>query len=177
MDISFVSRDPLLEDYWRGIILYGRNVASYKFALAKSLLDLKPRSGELLKLEDLAPVFAGYITDHLKLADKQGTSSSSRFLDACREYNSGTLTRQQLIDATVRNGFNNVIDAFHVVGQGEIPERFYIDERKQNKGIRLTDEFARLLEREQAMNLPLEVEARWRLVETAWELLNVLASS
>jgi 5-methylcytosine-specific restriction endonuclease McrA len=74
------------------------------------------------------------------------------------------------MDATVRNGFNNVIDAFHVVGQREIPERFYIDERKQNKGIRLTDEFARLLGREQAMNLPLEVEARWRLVETAWEL-------
>ena len=92
MDISFVSREPLLEDYWRGIILYGRNVASYKFALAKSLLDLRPRSGELLKLEDLAPVFAGYISDHLKLADKQGTSSSSRFLDACRDYNSETLT-------------------------------------------------------------------------------------
>ena len=27
------------EDYWRAIILFGRNVASYKFALARSLRD------------------------------------------------------------------------------------------------------------------------------------------
>ena len=37
---EFLSQEPRLEDYWRGIILFGRNVASYKFALAKTLLDL-----------------------------------------------------------------------------------------------------------------------------------------
>jgi 5-methylcytosine-specific restriction endonuclease McrA len=63
-----------------------------------------------------------------------------------------------------------VIDAFHVIGKSDIPRRFYEDERKANKGIRITDEFSELLEREQASNLPLEVESRWRLVETAWEL-------
>lgn len=47
---SFYSRSPHIEDYWRGIILFGRNVASYKFALAKSLLDVNPQSGELVKL-------------------------------------------------------------------------------------------------------------------------------
>jgi len=71
---------------------------------------------------------------------------------------------------TIRYGFNNVIDTFHVVGQGEVPKRFYIDERKENKGIRITDEFTNLLNRQQFVNLPQEVEARWRLVETAWEL-------
>ncbi len=50
MSVSFVSKEPLLEDYWRGIILLGRNVASYKFALANSLLELKPKSGQLIKL-------------------------------------------------------------------------------------------------------------------------------
>jgi len=49
---EFLSREPTLDDYWRGIILYGRNVASYKFALAKALLDLSPQAGELLKLSD-----------------------------------------------------------------------------------------------------------------------------
>jgi len=43
-----------LDDYWRGIILFGRNVASYKFALGKALLELRPAAGYLLKLEDLA---------------------------------------------------------------------------------------------------------------------------
>lgn len=36
----FVDKDPGLDTSWRSIILLGRNVASYKFALAKSLLDI-----------------------------------------------------------------------------------------------------------------------------------------
>ena len=34
---------PSLNIYWRPIILFGRNVASYKFALGQSLLDLVSR--------------------------------------------------------------------------------------------------------------------------------------
>jgi chorismate mutase len=29
MNRFFISKDPQIEDYWRGIILFGRNVASY----------------------------------------------------------------------------------------------------------------------------------------------------
>ena len=36
-------------------------------------------------------------------------------------------------------GFQNVIDAFHIVDQSEVPELFFIDERKTGKGIRITD--------------------------------------
>ncbi|MFC7514087.1 hypothetical protein ACFQUU_03615 [Herbaspirillum sp. GCM10030257] len=167
---EFYSRDPSPEDYWRGIILFGRNVASYKFALAKALLDLKPESGQLLKMTDLAPTFSQHLTEHLKAADKQTTSRSSRFLDACRRFNHGEIDHQTLIEETVRHGFNNVIDAFHVVGDGEIPKRFYIDERATNGGIRVTDEFSALQDSFQHQNLVEEVESRWRLVETAWEL-------
>ena len=97
-----------MEDYWRGIILFGRNVASYKFALAKTLLDLNAQSGQLLKLSELAPAFAGHIAEHLKIADKQATSGSSQFLDACRKFNSGEITQDRLTDETVRRGFANV---------------------------------------------------------------------
>jgi len=75
---TFYTESPNIEDYWRGIILFGRNVASYKFALAKSLLDINPQSGQLIKLSDIAPHFAGHIGEHLKLADKQATSESPR---------------------------------------------------------------------------------------------------
>jgi hypothetical protein len=34
----------------------------------------------------------------------------------------------------------------------------------------MTDRFSMLIEGQQVIDLPLEVEARWRLVETAWEL-------
>ena len=163
-------KDLTLEDYWRGIILRGKNSASYKFALAQSLLEMKPQSGDLIKLGDMAPVFAKHITEHLKNSDKQGTSKSSKYLNYCRDYNADRLTDNELIEATIRHGFVNVIDAFHIVGQGDIEKRFFNDEREVNAGIRITDEFSQLLEREQANNLPSEVESRWRLVETAWEL-------
>ena len=161
--------EPGIDDIWRAIVLHGQNVQSYKFALAKSLLELRPEEGELLKLEDLSPVYARHLTEHLRFADKQGTSNSSKFLDACRGFNAGTVTQTQLVDATRRGGFANVIDAFHIVERSEVT-RFFIDERKQSKGIRITENFSHLAEKAQFGGLLQEAEARWRLVETAWEL-------
>ena len=64
-----------------------------------------------------------------------------------------------------------MIDAFHVVHGGDIAVKFFTDERNgSDKGIRLTQDLFKLREQYQYRNLPTEVEARWRLVETAWEL-------
>ncbi len=50
---EFKEQYPSLESYWRSIILFGRNVASYKFALAKSLLELAPAGKSEITLEAL----------------------------------------------------------------------------------------------------------------------------
>ncbi len=64
-----------------------------------------------------------------------------------------------------------MIDAVHVVNQGDVPVRFFIDERRQSaKGIRLTGELRQIREAFQYGNLPAELEARWWPVETAWDL-------
>ena len=76
---KFYEIEPSLENYWRSIILFGRNVASYKFALAKTLYEFKDSSQTLITLDQLAAPFAQHLTEHLKLADKQSTSGSSRF--------------------------------------------------------------------------------------------------
>lgn len=167
---AFTDTTPDLETYWRSIILFGRNVASYKFALAKSLIELGGRELEFIRLEELAEPFARHVCEHLKLNPKQSTSPSSKFLDACRAFNSDEISKSDLISKTTRLGFVNVIDAFHIVNQGEIPKRFFLDEREQNTGIRLTDDFFKMFEQGQTGNLGEEVEARWRLVETAWSL-------
>ena len=81
------------------------------------------------------------------------------------------LGKEELLDTTTKLGFNNVIDAFHVVHDGEIGVRFFMDERAgAENGIRITQDLFRLTEQLQYRNLPTEIEARWRLVETAWEL-------
>jgi hypothetical protein len=107
----------------------------------------------------------------LKANPKQTTSAPSRFLEAYRKYDAGNISMNQLIEQTAKLGFNNVIDAFHIVNASEIPVRFYVDRRNERPGgIELTGDFFRLRETLQFANLPAEVEARWRLVETAWQL-------
>ena len=65
---------PSLASNWRAIILFGRNVASYKFALAKSILELGATGKTQLKLDELAPVYSRHVCEHLKNSDKQATS-------------------------------------------------------------------------------------------------------
>jgi hypothetical protein len=85
-------------------------------------------------------------------------------------FNRGDLERDALREIAVRHGFGDVIDAFHALGGRSLEERFFIDERKTAKGIRLTDEFRKLGELPTAGELSAEIEARWRVVETGWEL-------
>jgi hypothetical protein len=158
------------ENQWRALVLFGRNVASYKFALGQALLQLKGQGSDLVALDDLALPYAKAICEHLKLAPKQATSGSSKFLDGCRAFNAGEITLDQLRSLTVRLGFNNVIDAFHRLGPTDIEKRFFVDERSNAKGIRLTDELLAIRGVRGASDLVLENEARWRLVETAWGL-------
>ncbi len=164
----FISVNPTVEDCWRGIILYGQNSASYKFALAESLLQLNPQAGQLLKLEDLAPIFGKAIAGHISHSPKQGTRPG-KFLNSVQRFNTdGNL--EELIKVTVAGGFQDVLDAFHNIGTSSVLHKFFIDERRANKGIRITDEFSKLAEGHQIKNIIQEVDSRWRLVETAWNL-------
>ena len=84
-------------------------------------------------------------------------------MDSCRKANQGEVSSQEWIETTATLGFVNVINAFHVVNQGDTPVRFFNDDRKTRGGITLTDEFFYLAEGGQFNNLPQEVEARWNL--------------
>lgn len=167
----FYEIEPTLQNYWRGIILFGNNVASYKFALAKSLYELANSESDTVTLEQLADPFSHHICQHLKNAPKQTTSRSSRFLNTCTAFNQEEIDHDELIRQTVKLGFENVIDAFHNVSRKEIGIRFFEDARKKpTKSIHLTDNMFRLAEATDFHSLTQETEARWKLVETAWQL-------
>ena len=179
--MNFIDVEPTLENYWRAIILFGRNTASYKFALAKTLIDVSlERDSDLISLEDLALPYALHLCKHLKHSPKQSTFSSSKFINACIQFNHQQISEDELIHITNKEGFKYVLNAFHVVNTKAVQERFYdvideeffVDERKHNKGIRLTDNLFKLFHvfDNSAKNLNLETESRWNLVEKAWEL-------
>lgn len=57
MDYSmpqFLEKIPTTETIWRSIILFGRNVVTYKFALGKSLLDLASQDKTFISMDELA---------------------------------------------------------------------------------------------------------------------------
>jgi hypothetical protein len=95
----------------------------------------------------------------------------SRFLDACRSHNRGEMDDVQLTEITARLGFANVIDAFHISRDGQPTQTpFFVDERVSRRGITLTDHLLELANGVQSSVLPLEVDARWNLVQTSWGL-------
>ncbi len=139
--------------------------------MAKSLIELLPSGKSFITLDELAVPFSNHLISHLKLSDKQATSQSSTMLTACRQFIAGKITHEQLIQQTVRYGFVNVLEAFHVVNQGDIPVKFFESDRKsKQKGIVITDDLFKLTETNQFTNFNFETEARWRLVETAWSI-------
>lgn len=121
---SYIGDGTAEESCWRSIVLFGRNVASYKFALAKALMDLANEGRDSVTLDELAILYAKHLCEHIAHSPKQATSRTSKFIDACKSFNDGDVTEDQLIATTVQLGFNNVLDAFHVVNQGNIPMKF-----------------------------------------------------
>jgi 5-methylcytosine-specific restriction endonuclease McrA len=171
MNTDYLTNQDNDSERFRQIVLFGKNVASYKFALAKCLIEFGRKGFEYISMEELAAPFSLNICEHLKICDRQGTFQSSRFLDACRYYNAGRISFDELRSITVLLGFQNVIDAFHVIGEGNVGAQFFIDERKgKYGGIRLTDSTITMCHNNSvAGDLKEENEARWRLVESAWE--------
>src|ERR1700758_2203845 len=55
---DFLAKRPTLDANWRAVVLFGRNVASYKFALAKTLLGVADRPDDHMPFQDLAAPFA-----------------------------------------------------------------------------------------------------------------------
>jgi hypothetical protein len=171
MTTQFQINDPSLESQWRAIILFGKNSATYKFAFAKSLLGLIEQEKTKISLDELAIPFANSIVEHLKKSDKQGNSGSSKFLEGCRNYINKKITKEDLYTLTEKYGFVNVVDAFQNVNGGIIPNAFYEKNYSQGKKeIVVTDNLLKIKELFQYRNLEQEVEARWNLVETAWNL-------
>jgi hypothetical protein len=171
MSTNFLIQDPSIESQWRALILFGYNSATYKFAFAKSLLQLVEREKTSISLSELAIPFADAIIEHLKVNDKQGNAQSSKFLEGCRDFLKGKISRENLYDWTEKYGFVNVVDAFQNVNGGIIPDKFYEKNYSRgNKEIVITDNLLGIKELFQYRNLYQEVEARWNLVETAWSL-------
>lgn len=108
---------------------------------------------------------------HVAHTPKQSTRNGRVcYFDLCQDYSQGKASKDELVAYTVKRAFNDVIDRFHVINGQKVDKKFYVDERKTNKGIRLTNELRQLVLEQSGADLTPEIESRWNLVETAWGL-------
>jgi 5-methylcytosine-specific restriction endonuclease McrA len=152
---------------WRSILLFGSNTATYKFALGSALLDVSSSGDDDLRLADLAIPFAEQMCRHIQLEDRQATNPNSAFLNACRDFNSGRMGQDQLVGITLNQGFRYVLDAFHRVKGSDVPRFFSIEGSGDARRVHLASEFLSMGSGLTDL-LGKELEARWRLVESAW---------
>ncbi len=165
--------DQPIDLYWRSLILYGANVATYKFSLAKSLLEFATSGKSLLSLDEIALPFSKNMCEHIKTGKMQCTNNVSSYIDACSAFNREAITLDMLIEETKTTGFRYVLDAFHALNGGQIKEKFYVIQGSGKKRqIELTDNLFKLAQSLQFANLEPEVNARWILIEDTWTFNN-----
>ena len=166
---NFFSHTPTDSEVWRAIVAFGRNSATYKFAFGRAILNLAGEGITSATTEDLALPFASAICEHLKHSNKQTTREPGpgSFLATCRAFNEGAVDESQLLRITAEKGFVNVIEAFQNL-DGLDETRFYSGSVRN--GISFHDPLLELASSLESTNLKGEIEARWRMVESAWSL-------
>jgi hypothetical protein len=159
-------------DYWKGIVLFGLNAATYKMALGKCILKFAKSGQSKVLWEELATSF--YEEYHQRLLSnptpQQATPGRLTKLERIvQDEISGRLTRAQAIERVGLEGFNDVVPRFHTIGQDPniAKDRFY--DTNFGNSLELKDSILRLGETD-FDELIDELDARWCLLEGAFSI-------
>jgi hypothetical protein len=156
-------------DYWRAIILYGRNTATYKIALAHCLIEFAEQGKTRVSMEELAEAFFDVYDERLQNGKPQlmlpgRLTVMERTVEL---YTMGRLSRAQAISQVEHDAFNDVIPRFHTVDNRPVPVPFYEHTRS---GLVLTDHTFDVVTGVYRDELVAELGSRWDLLEAAFEI-------
>jgi hypothetical protein len=159
------------EDIWKGIILFGLNTATYKMALAKSLLDFS-RLGKLtVEWHELSESFLGQYIERLENSSmpQQGNPNRLTVMErVVKELQLGALSRSEAIDRVSEKGLENVVPRFQTIGRNtEVRDYFYTID--YGKRITIKDTLLNFSDH-QLETLEQEYMARWSLLEGAFTI-------
>ncbi len=155
-------------DVTRSILVFGKNSATYKFALSKTLLEMAPVSEA--SYAEIGENFLRHLVEHHKICPHQNKRDGTDLSKAMDKYVANNLSWNEVFGVAEKSIYNNVFDAFHNIGGGSIDKRCSLFEHdKLRKKIVLTDNL-NLLQSNDTVKADLlsESEARWRVVEEAW---------
>jgi hypothetical protein len=157
------------QDYWRAIVLYGNNVATYKIALADVLIAFARESKTQVTMPELADAFFHrYLARFANGQPQQSDPSRKTVLERTIEaYRAGQLTETAAVEQVARQGFNDVVPGFHTVNGAPVPLPFY---EQTLAGLVLTDALLELFGPAPRLDLQAEVASRWDLLEAAFAM-------
>ena len=154
-------------DYWKAIILFGLNSATYKMALANVLLDSIRMGETTIDWSSLSERYLISYIDRLKSSHpQQGNPSRLTIMERIiNDMKMNQITYEQAIERVSNEAFEDVIPRFHTIGRDRVlaKEKFY--EFQKGKHLNLKDSLLQLDNPDELKN---EVDARWSLLEGAF---------
>src|SRR5512135_1499036 len=111
------------EDYWKALILYGLNQATYKIALGKTLLTLCNGGYTKVPWEVLSKEFLEQYKNRLSVIDpmpqQANPARQTRMEQIIRANQAGRLSIEDAISEVGTTAFGDVIYRFHNLGKDE----------------------------------------------------------
>ena len=160
------------EDYWKGIILFGLNAATYKMGLAKTLLHFAKAGEQQVKWDDLAEVYLNEYVDRLNLCAMPQQSNPNRLTvmeRIVKELSIGKISHDNAVNKVAEKGFVDVVPRFQTIGTNKsiVENHFY--EIKFGSHLNLKDSILGF-DSDLITELESEVIARWGLLEGAFSI-------
>jgi hypothetical protein len=157
-------------DYWKAIVLYGLNSATYKRALAKTLLELARHDSTHVAWSFLSEEFLKQYKNRLEgcVMPQQINPNRQTVMERIiSQLNHGNLTWTEAVGRVGTDAFNDVIPRFHnIVRDADFAkERFY--EFQPNNKLIIKDSAFEILQ-DRPDELFDEIDARWGLLEGAF---------
>ena len=160
------------EDIWKGIILFGLNAATYKMALARSLLSFAREGKTEVSWDDLSRSFLLQYQERLNQQPMPQQGNPQRLTVMERVVNglkTEALSQTDALDKVGTNGLDNVIPRFQTIGRDSNIVKEYFYEFDFGKKLILKNSILSFTS-EQIIELEEELDARWSLLEGAFSI-------
>ncbi len=156
----------------RAILLFGKNTATYKFALCHSLMNLNGDNLKTeIKYEDLSEDFVRELhKHHVSCPNQFNRKEPTKLEKAMDSHSRDEINFKRLLEIAQKDIYNNVFRAFQNLGDGTLSKKHMLFENHQSdKKLIITDRLAEILSDSSLVELvKRENQARWRVVEEAW---------
>ncbi|EHE7894569.1 HNH endonuclease [Vibrio parahaemolyticus] len=160
------------EDFFKGIVLFGLNAATYKMGLAQTLLIASRNQQNEINWGDLSQRYFDAYLNRLTnnpMPQQGNPNRLTKMERIVKEYQLGALSRNEAIQKVGETAFEDVVPRFQTIGTDKsiVANRFY--EIDMGKRLILKDSLLGLTST-QIETLENEISARWGLLEGAFSI-------